>query len=94
MGRKHIASVPSVLGLEPTKLKKQERYGQKPWQPGEIPTRSGSLMPIHGRLDMPSAPHREFLEVRKPENLGLGYPLKMDVEGSETKGTAARGGKR
>lgn len=55
-------------------LKKQDRYGSEPWQPGEIPTRTGSLRPITGPLDAKRAPYGEFLGVEKPTNRGHGKP--------------------
>jgi hypothetical protein len=73
------ALVGSVLAPEPS-LKKQSRYGNAPWQPGEIPTRTGSLMPITEPIEVPvNAPYGEFLGVEVPRNRGSGWPKKEDA---------------
>ena len=93
MKRKKVtAVVPAVPVASPvaeashSTLKKQDRYGSKPWQPGEIPTRAGSLMPIIGPLDERDRPYGEFLAVERPTNRGDGYsPIAIvDSEGHET----------
>jgi hypothetical protein len=90
--RKKNSVAPSPLGPEPSGvLKHQSRYGVKPWQPGEIPGRNGSLLVMSQPHDIPATPYGEFLGVEKPANRGRGYPLKMDVEGKETLSTAKRG---
>jgi hypothetical protein len=70
---------PAVVGIGAAAfaspaLKKQSRYSDTPWQPGEIPTRSGSLMPVTGRLDAGRAPYGEFMGVECPGNHGRGKP--------------------
>lgn len=84
---KKYASVPSLLGEEVSNsLRKQNRYGMDAWQPGEIPTRTGSLRPVTGPLDDMPQPHGEFMAIQKPKNRGIGYsPIDIvDVEGHET----------
>jgi hypothetical protein len=74
------ALVGSVLAPEPS-LKKQSRYGNAPWKPGEIPTRTGSLMPITEPIEVPvNAPYGEFLGIEIPRNRGSGWPKKGDDE--------------
>jgi hypothetical protein len=78
--RKLAAPTPSLLGsvhaAEPA-LKKQSRYGTAPWKPGEIPTRTGSLMPITEPIEVPvNAPFGEFLAIETPRNRGSGWPTK------------------
>ncbi len=87
--KKH-AAVPSLFGAEPlsASLKKQPRYSNKPWQPGEIPRKEGfAQIPVIQALDDTPQPYGEFFAVQKPENRGKGYsPVQIvDVEGHETK---------
>ena len=87
---KKYSSVPSLFGAEPQsrELRKESRWSDMPWQPGEIPMRNGSLMPVYGPLDQKPMPYGEFLGVQKPcECSGQGYsPIKkVDSEGRETK---------
>jgi hypothetical protein len=92
--RKRVtAVVPAVPVASPvaeashSALKKQDRYGGKPWQPGEIPTRAGAFLPITGPLDAKSSPYGEFMAVERPTNRGQGYsPIALvDIESHETK---------
>ena len=83
--RKLSAPTPALVGsvhaAEPA-LKKQSRYGTAPWKPGEIPTRTGSLMPITEPIEVPvNAPSGEFLGIETPRNRGSGWPTKSDLEG-------------
>lgn len=79
-------NVPKLFGPEPMscKLEHQERYGTKPWQPGQIPGMRAGTRILNQPLDIPAPPYGEFFEVEKPVNRGMGYDLKMDVEGKET----------
>lgn len=69
---KSYGGVPSLMGSEPAPhcLKKQSRYGGKPWQPGEIPTRNGTLLVINQPLDAKPAPYGEFYGIEKPTSRG------------------------
>jgi hypothetical protein len=90
--RKKNSPAPAIFGPEQSGgLKHQSRYGSKPWQPGEIPGRNGTLNVISEPHDIKAAPYGEFLGIEKPTNRGRGYPLKMDVEGKETLSTMKRG---
>jgi hypothetical protein len=82
--RKLSAPTPSLLGsvhaAEPA-LKKQSRYGNSPWKPGEVPARGASLMPITEPIEVPvNAPYGEFLGIETPRNRGSGWPTKADLE--------------
>ena len=77
-------AVPSDHGSDRA-LKKQDRYGRAPWKPGEIPTRSGSLIPITERADQRAQPCGEFMAVQLPANYGDGYKSGIvDLEAKET----------
>ena len=87
---KKYGSVPSLFGAEPQSkcLEKESRWSDEPWQPGEIPTRTGTLRPVWGPLDQKPMPYGEFLGVQKPCSCyGKGYsPIEIvDEEGRETK---------
>lgn len=69
-----VPTVAGVLSRPEGELKKQSRYGSDPWKPGEIPTRTGSLRPITGRLDEKPAAYGQFMCVRKPDSSGRGKP--------------------
>lgn len=84
---KSYPNVPSLLDGEPPRgLKKQTRYGNKPWCPGEIPTRHGSCITVIEAFDEKGMPYGEFMGVQKPMTRGFGYsPVQIvDVEGRET----------
>jgi hypothetical protein len=83
MKRKVTSPKPTLLGsvhaAEPA-LKKQSRYGNEPWNPGEIPTRTGSLMPVTEPIEVPvNAAYGEFLGIETPRNRGSGWPTKEEL---------------
>lgn len=75
--RKHkIAPPVAVMEFAPIEraLDKQSPYSDKPWQPGQIPRGTGSLMPITGPLDASRGAYGEFMAVDKPVSRGRGKP--------------------
>lgn len=52
-------------------LKKQSRWSDKPWKPGEIPTKQGTLRTINGPER--KTPYGEFMGVECPVSRGEGW---------------------
>lgn len=76
---KRKMTVPSPVSIEfnpapDPGLKKQSRYGNDPWKPGEIPVRTGAMIPVIEPLNAARAPYGEFMGVERPARRGNGKP--------------------
>lgn len=75
--------VSSSADVPAAPLKKQSPYSRDPWQPGEVP--AFPFMKTLRPLSVKATPYGHgSIGVEKPTARGAGYPLRPEIEGSES----------